>query len=91
MSYTIKLLAGFAIANRCAVVTRGTKTPLSVAVKSSMDDGLGLIVPIPTLFCAKVAMLVIALNSARVKIFFIRCNQELVDANITQIVAEATK
>jgi hypothetical protein len=45
----------------------------------------------PTLFCAKVVIVMMTLNSDSVNIFFIRCNQELVDANINQIVAEATK
>jgi hypothetical protein len=52
VSKTIKLLAGDAMANRCAVVTLGTKTPLSDAFKSNMDEGSGLTVPMPTLFWA---------------------------------------
>jgi hypothetical protein len=40
------------MAVRCAVVIRGTRIPLSVASNSRMALGSGVVVPIPTLFCA---------------------------------------
>ena len=40
------------MARRCAVVMRGTSTPCVVDCISKMEDGLGVVVPIPTLFCA---------------------------------------
>ena len=46
-------MAGATIAFLCIVVTLGTSTPLSVAVKSKTEEGCGVKVPIPILFCEK--------------------------------------
>jgi hypothetical protein len=41
-------VAGLPMAPRCAAVIRGTSIPFVVLVTSSMDDDVGVAVPIPT-------------------------------------------
>jgi hypothetical protein len=53
VSYTIKPVAGVGMATRWAVVTRGIRIPLLVAVRSNMAELCGVFVPIPTFCCAK--------------------------------------
>jgi hypothetical protein len=49
VSKTNKALSGFTMARRCAVLSLGSSTPLLDEVISNNDEGLGVLVPIPTL------------------------------------------
>lgn len=52
VSNTSNEFAGVAIARRCVAVMRGTNTPLELDTISNADEGSGVVVPMPTLFCA---------------------------------------
>jgi hypothetical protein len=65
-------LAGVVIANLCTAFILGTSTPCVVDCISRREEAFGVVVPMPTLFCACTAAVNRKKHPAKDKIFFIR-------------------